>query len=83
VFPVSPEKERALFQRMARLGVRVEDLEESFVRARGAPRRGARPRPHASAARSVAARAARRRRCSPKSARTAARRAPGREELDG
>jgi len=35
VFPVSPAKEQALLQRMARLGVRVEDLEESFVRARG------------------------------------------------
>ncbi len=35
MFPVSPEKERALLERMARLGVRVEDLEESFVRARG------------------------------------------------
>jgi len=35
VFPVSPEKERALLERMAALGVRAEDLEEQFVRAQG------------------------------------------------
>jgi peptide chain release factor len=35
VFPVSPEKERALAARMAALGVREADLEERFVRARG------------------------------------------------
>lgn len=35
MFPVSPAKERALLARMALLGVRPEDLEESFVRARG------------------------------------------------
>jgi len=35
VFPVSPEKEQALLARMARLGVRAEDLEESFVRSGG------------------------------------------------
>jgi protein subunit release factor B len=36
VFPVSPEKERALSARMRALGVRDEDLEEHFVRSRGA-----------------------------------------------
>ncbi|MCX8071627.1 MAG: peptide chain release factor-like protein [Candidatus Binatia bacterium] len=35
VFPVSPQKADALRQRMARLGIREEDLEESFMRARG------------------------------------------------
>jgi protein subunit release factor B len=35
MFPVSPEKERALLERMERLGVRAEDLEESFVRSGG------------------------------------------------
>jgi protein subunit release factor B len=35
VFPVSPEKERALRARMERLGVRPEDLEERFVRSGG------------------------------------------------
>ena len=35
MFPVSPEKERALLERMAALGVRAEDLEEQFVRAQG------------------------------------------------
>jgi protein subunit release factor B len=36
MFPVSLEKERALAERMTRLGIRAEDLEESFVRAGGA-----------------------------------------------
>ncbi len=34
-FPVSPEKQRALAERMERLGVREEDLEESFIRSGG------------------------------------------------
>ncbi len=34
-FPVSPEKEDQLAQRMAALGVREVDLEETFVRSRG------------------------------------------------
>jgi peptide chain release factor len=34
-FPVSPEKESQLAQRMAALGVREADLEESFVRSGG------------------------------------------------
>ncbi len=33
---VSPEKEKALLQRMQALGVRQEDLEEQFVRSSGA-----------------------------------------------
>jgi len=35
VFPVSPEKARALAARMATLGIREADLEEQFVRSRG------------------------------------------------
>jgi len=35
VFPVSPEKIHALAARMASLGVREEDLDESFVRSGG------------------------------------------------
>ncbi len=35
MFPVSPEKERALRARMIELGVRDEDLEEHFVRSGG------------------------------------------------
>lgn len=35
LFPVSPQKAAALRQRMARLGIREQDLEENFVRARG------------------------------------------------
>lgn len=35
MFPVSPAKQQALIERMQRLGIREEDLEESFVRARG------------------------------------------------
>jgi protein subunit release factor B len=35
MFPVSPEKQRALASRMASLGVQEDDLEERFVRARG------------------------------------------------
>src|ERR1700752_2392804 len=34
-FPVSPEKEDQLAQRMAALGVREGDIEESFVRSGG------------------------------------------------
>lgn len=36
MFPVGPEKERALAERMERLGIRPEDLEERFVRSGGA-----------------------------------------------
>jgi protein subunit release factor B len=36
MFPVSSEKARALAARMRRLGVREADLEERFVRSRGA-----------------------------------------------
>jgi len=35
MFPVSPEKENQLLQRMAALGVREADLEEIFVRSGG------------------------------------------------
>jgi protein subunit release factor B len=35
VFPVSAEKERALTERLERLGVRPADLEERFVRSSG------------------------------------------------
>jgi len=34
-FPVSPEKEDQLLQRMAALGVREADIEETFVRSGG------------------------------------------------
>lgn len=34
-FPVSPEKEAQLVQRMAALGVREADIEETFVRSGG------------------------------------------------
>ena len=34
-FPVSPDKETQLLQRMASLGVREADLEETFVRSGG------------------------------------------------
>ena len=34
-FPVSPEKESQLVRRMAALGVRESDIEESFVRSGG------------------------------------------------
>ena len=34
-FPVSPAKEKALLERMKRLGVRPEDVTERFVRASG------------------------------------------------
>ena len=34
-FPVSPEKETQLTQRMAALGVREADIEETFVRSGG------------------------------------------------
>lgn len=35
LFPVSEAKARALAERMERLGIREQDLEETFVRARG------------------------------------------------
>lgn len=35
MFPVSAEKERALVERLAALGVRDDDLEEQFVRSGG------------------------------------------------
>lgn len=35
MYPVSPEKQRALETRMAELGVREADLDERFVRSRG------------------------------------------------
>lgn len=35
MFPVSPEKERTLAERMERLGIGPTDLEESFVRSGG------------------------------------------------
>jgi peptide chain release factor len=34
-FPVSPEKEKELLERMIQLGINDEDLEESFVRSSG------------------------------------------------
>jgi len=34
-FPVSPEKEQQLNQRMAALGVRASDLEETFIKSGG------------------------------------------------
>ncbi len=36
IFPVSPSKENQLIERMRKLGIREEDLEESFVRSSGA-----------------------------------------------
>lgn len=35
-FPVSPAKEKQLIERMQRLGIREEDLAETFVRSSGA-----------------------------------------------
>lgn len=35
LFPVRPEKEKDLLERMARLGIRDSDLEEKFIRAQG------------------------------------------------
>ena len=35
MFPVTPEKQQALVTRMMSLGIRVEDLEETFVRSGG------------------------------------------------
>jgi protein subunit release factor B len=35
-FPVSPRKEKQLFERMRALGVREQDIEEQFVRSSGA-----------------------------------------------
>jgi protein subunit release factor B len=34
-FPVGTDKQRALAERMARLGIREEDLDESFIRSGG------------------------------------------------
>jgi protein subunit release factor B len=36
MFPVSPEKERALAERLERLGIDAADLDERFVRSGGA-----------------------------------------------
>jgi protein subunit release factor B len=36
IFPVSPSKENQMIERMRKLGIREEDLEESFVRSSGA-----------------------------------------------
>jgi len=35
MFPVSPEKEKMLLRRMARLGIGADDLEERFIRSGG------------------------------------------------
>lgn len=35
MFPVRPEKEKDLLERLARLGVKDSDLEERFIRSRG------------------------------------------------
>jgi protein subunit release factor B len=35
MFPVSPAKEQTLAERMQRLGIREDDIEESFVRSSG------------------------------------------------
>ncbi|HMP90715.1 MAG TPA: peptide chain release factor-like protein [Kiritimatiellia bacterium] len=35
IYPVSPEKSDALFSRMARLGIREDDIEETFIRGSG------------------------------------------------
>ena len=35
MFSVSPEKEKALQEKMAKLGIREEDLVERFIRSRG------------------------------------------------
>jgi protein subunit release factor B len=35
IFPVSPQKEKALKDKMASLGIREEDIEESFIRSSG------------------------------------------------
>lgn len=35
IFPVRPEKEKDLLERLARLGIRESDLEEKFIRSRG------------------------------------------------
>ncbi|MGB9893607.1 MAG: peptide chain release factor family protein [Candidatus Saccharicenans sp.] len=35
LFPVSPEKERDLWQRMVRVGLKESDLEEKFIRSQG------------------------------------------------
>jgi len=34
-FPVRPEKQAALVERMQRLGIREEDISEQFIRSRG------------------------------------------------
>lgn len=35
IFPVRPEKEKDLLERMARLGIKDSDLEEKFIRSQG------------------------------------------------
>jgi len=35
LFPVRPEKEKELLERMARLGIKDSDLEEKFIRSQG------------------------------------------------
>jgi protein subunit release factor B len=35
MFPVTPQKEKALQERMERLGIREEDIQESFIRSGG------------------------------------------------
>ncbi|MCR4396341.1 MAG: peptide chain release factor-like protein [Candidatus Saccharicenans sp.] len=35
LFPVRPEKEKDLLERMARLGIKESDLEEKFIRSQG------------------------------------------------
>ncbi|MBC7364840.1 MAG: peptide chain release factor-like protein [Candidatus Aminicenantes bacterium] len=35
LFPVRPEKEKNLLERMARLGIKESDLEEKFIRSQG------------------------------------------------
>jgi peptide chain release factor len=34
-FGVSPEKEKSLYEKMSRLGIREQDIEEHFVRSQG------------------------------------------------
>lgn len=35
MFPVSPEKEKSLKERLGRLGIREQDIRESFIRSQG------------------------------------------------
>lgn len=34
-FPVRPEKQKALYEKMERLGIKEEDIEETFIRSKG------------------------------------------------